>query len=177
MDDQSIRSLVRALSVGAPRRHLLVGLFAAIPLGFGVADIDAKKKKRKKRKNRCKPQCAGKTCGDNGCKGSCGECSDNLSCDGTSCVCPTERVCGAVCCPAGELCVGGVCKGPGTCQAGDNLCPQSQPVMATVSAAVSTASATTPCSVRRAVLSPASPIARPTPTAPASAPGHSASRK
>ena len=87
-----------------------------------MADIDAKKKKRKKRKNRCKPQCAGKTCGDDGCKGSCGECADNLSCDGTSCVCPPERTCGAVCCPAGELCVGGVCKGPGTCQAGDNLC-------------------------------------------------------
>ncbi len=33
------------------------------------------------------PDCAGKTCGPDGCGGSCGTCSGNATCNGTSCVC------------------------------------------------------------------------------------------
>lgn len=33
----------------------------------------------------CKPDCAGKVCGDDGCGGSCGECTDELSCTTNRC--------------------------------------------------------------------------------------------
>jgi hypothetical protein len=123
MDASCFDTLLRAFSRKPSRRDALRVLSGIGLAGLlGRADAEAKRKKRKKRKNRCNPQCTGKTCGDDGCGGTCGDCSDGLTCDGTTCVCPTERVCGALCCPVGELCVGGSCKGPGTCQASDNLC-------------------------------------------------------
>jgi hypothetical protein len=71
----------------------------------------------------CTPQCAGKTCGDDGCGGTCGTCQNGQSCENGSCVgggggpcTPTcnnrncgDDGCGGVCgtCPDGQSCSGG----------------------------------------------------------------------
>ena len=71
--------------------------------------------------NPCYPQCEGRTCGDDGCGGSCGECpgAQDLCADGL-CVCQTacdgkdcgDDGCGASCgdCLAGWLCNAGICE-------------------------------------------------------------------
>src|SRR3989344_5886276 len=41
----------------------------------------------------CTPSCTGKTCGDDGCGGSCGTCPSGFNCDGSACV-STVEVCG-----------------------------------------------------------------------------------
>ncbi|MFN8662108.1 MAG: hypothetical protein U0075_09475 [Thermomicrobiales bacterium] len=52
----------------------------------------------------CKPNCAGKTCGNDGCGGACGTCEPGGSCQGGQCVCLPDHVCGAGCCPATVEC-------------------------------------------------------------------------
>src|SRR4051812_43437387 len=100
MDADRFDRLTRTFSTVAPRRTALDGALGStltmLLNQFGAEEAGARHKKKKKRKNRCKPQCAGKTCGDNGCGGSCGEWTDGLTCDGNSCACPAERACGAV---------------------------------------------------------------------------------
>lgn len=59
------------------------------------------------------PSCAGKTCGSDGCGGSCGSCPEGQTCDSRVCRCTTgflctDGACHACCsnadCPSGSLC-------------------------------------------------------------------------
>ncbi len=58
----------------------------------------------------CTPNCAGRTCGPDGCGGSCPPgCGTGLTCSATgTCTC-SGTVCGAACCPAGDACISGAC--------------------------------------------------------------------
>ncbi len=65
---------------------------------------------------RCRPQCDGKTCGPDGCGGSCGTCGAQEVCDGGTCLCTPD--CGTKVC-GGDGC-GGSCgscsdQGAATC--------------------------------------------------------------
>jgi hypothetical protein len=91
-------SLTRLIA-SAPTRRTLLGLATA--LGFGPLLADAKKRRKKKRKKRkkrsCSPNCTDRTCGDDGCGGSCGLCFQG-SCQAGVCICPTgEDVCNGTC--------------------------------------------------------------------------------
>jgi hypothetical protein len=57
----------------------------------------------------CIPQCEGRTCGDDGCGGTCGDCGNNEVCDSGTCICVPE------CAPA-NACGGNGCGGScGSC--------------------------------------------------------------
>ncbi len=138
MDPHSFDTLARSFGSSASRRGMmsgsLAGLFALLlptgeagakrgsrhgqDRGDGAAHGHAQRrplgaeKKRKRKKNKkptlCAPDCAGKTCGLNGCGGSCGGCGAATSCIGGQCV-PD----GSACTPA---CSGGqICQGNGQC--------------------------------------------------------------
>jgi hypothetical protein len=148
MDQDRFDGLTRALGAAASRRSIgralagggLGALFAAM---FGVRDSDAKKKRRKKRKKQniqqlpagCAPNCADRSCGNDGCGGSCGECGGDQNCRGGSCCAPEPlnvtcagrcgtwtNTCGQLvecpACAAGQQCLSnGSCAqicGPGT---------------------------------------------------------------
>jgi hypothetical protein len=98
MDTTPFDRFARALAELAARRAVVRGLFglslAALATGaeHGVTDVDAKKNKKKKRrkrkkrkKNKCKPDCTGKTCGANGCGGTCGSCAGTEACLAGAC--------------------------------------------------------------------------------------------
>ena len=58
--------------------------------------------------SQCLPSCLGRTCGGNGCGGSCGDCPEFEVCDGITCVrCPV----GFIAIPAGEFKMGPVLQG------------------------------------------------------------------
>ncbi|MEZ4391706.1 MAG: hypothetical protein R3A48_11465 [Polyangiales bacterium] len=62
---------------------------------------------------RCEANCAGRSCGDDGCGGSCGSCPGSLSCIGGACGCEAgTTACAGVCCAAGLACVSGRCCAP-----------------------------------------------------------------
>ena len=73
----------------------------------------------------CQPDCAGKACGDNGCGGSCGECTPPDECVAGQCLCQPDCAgkacgddgCGGSCgeCPGGTFCTGDtfLCKAVG----------------------------------------------------------------
>jgi len=74
----------------------------------------------------CVPNCGKKTCGDNGCGGSCGKCTDKQYCSAQGqCVCAPQcagkqcgdDACGGKCgtCATGKLCVGTQCVDPAKC--------------------------------------------------------------
>jgi hypothetical protein len=72
------------------------GLGALLGSVFGALDVAAKKKRRKKRtKKACRPNCADRVCGNDGCGGSCGTCGTNQVCHGGTCCVPESR--GATC--------------------------------------------------------------------------------
>jgi hypothetical protein len=65
----------------------------------------------------CMPNCAGKTCGPDGCGGVCGTCGSLFYCDITQNCQPCGMFPGDLCCPSGQLCAGGLtCDGANTCQ-------------------------------------------------------------
>jgi hypothetical protein len=86
----------------------------------------------------CVRQCGGKTCGDDGCGGSCGSCQGQLTCQGGTCACPPgdEECAPGVCvptsstacctdpdCQGDERCIRGTCvMWQGTCPAGADSC-------------------------------------------------------
>ena len=61
----------------------------------------------------CVPDCTGKQCGSDGCVGSCGDCTGDLTCNETTGMC--ENICVPDC--AGKQC------GPDTCGGSCGLCP------------------------------------------------------
>jgi hypothetical protein len=57
----------------------------------------------------CTASCAGKTCGDDGCGGTCPPgCGSNYTCQSGSCVCGTVT-CNSACCSAGQSCFQNAC--------------------------------------------------------------------
>ncbi len=58
----------------------------------------------------CTPECNGKSCGNNGCGGSCGDCGPGTNCQNDHCVpvVNTEIICGDGSCQSGENC--GTCS-------------------------------------------------------------------
>lgn len=59
----------------------------------------------------CTPDCTGKTCGDDGCGGSCGSCEwDNICVDGQCCAPDVGKACGC-----GEIQCGGACGPKADC--------------------------------------------------------------
>ena len=98
----------------------------------------------------CVPQCEGNNCGDNGCGGTCGECTAPETCMGGTCgVCMPDCEgltcgddgCGGSCgeCTGAATCARGVCRTPscegrvcgsdgagGSCGPMDGMCPDGQ---------------------------------------------------
>ncbi len=132
MDATRFDHVTRWLSTARSRRALaraLSGFCLAGGVGAnrGIADTEGKRKKNKRKKkngkkrNSCTPSCQGKTCGSDSCKGSCGSCSGNETCQAGACAVPpptcTDGVrngsesdvdCGGSCprCAAGKTCAG-----------------------------------------------------------------------
>jgi len=105
-------ALTERLGVLLSRRRG-VSLIGVLGLGglAALQDADAKKKKRKKKRGKparttapapsCIPACASRTCGDDGCGGSCGTCEGDLVCRNGTCGCPEGMdLCGGTCHPA-----------------------------------------------------------------------------
>jgi hypothetical protein len=93
MDADRFDALIRTFTA-VPRRVALRGLFGgALTTIAGWSLREDTAAKKKRRKKKKKQQ-----------------------------QCTPERVCGAGCCPVGQVCAGGVCRGSGTCQPTDNLC-------------------------------------------------------
>jgi hypothetical protein len=73
----------------------------------------------------CIPDCAGATCGDNGCGGSCGDCDDGDACNGME-TCNAGRTCDAgtpVVCTDGNA-----CNGLETCDSATGACVGGTPI-------------------------------------------------
>jgi hypothetical protein len=136
LDADRFDALTRTLTVASSRRRALVATLGGVLglLGLATAqNAEAKNCKKIKNKNkrkkclkqaRCIPTCAGKQCGDDGCGGSCGSCTDPC----TEC---TDGVCvatllGAACSTETppSVCVSGRCALPcqAACGATCNLC-------------------------------------------------------
>jgi hypothetical protein len=108
--------LARLVASGSSRRGALVGLLAATLSGLGAGEETRARKKHKRCP--CRPNCAGKVCGDDGCGKSCGACAAEspFCCNGA---CRGE-CCGDGQCAAGQVCRRGACVTP--CQI-DEDCP------------------------------------------------------
>ena len=127
MDEHRFDRLTVQLGRIVTRRHV-GGLLAALGLGAGLSpalETAAKKKRKKKKKpTACRPDCAGKACGDaDGCGDTCkhGSCPGTQECvDGTCCTpsctgkvcgsdgCGDNTHCGA--CETGKQCIDGACE-------------------------------------------------------------------
>jgi hypothetical protein len=145
MDAKRFDNLVRSLPFFSSRRSVFVGLtsglFASLPLLPGSEEVAGKKKrkkrkhKKKKKRTSCAPNCAGKscgadgcggsspdctdkTCGDDGCGGSCGACGSCQECHGGSCgPAPDDTPCAD-----GGLCLNGTCNPFPNCLPSGNSC-------------------------------------------------------
>ena len=101
MNSSRFDSFTRALTDPRSRRTALSALLGATLGLLGLVDTEAKKgkgkrKKKNKKKTPCVPACAGKTCGSDGCGGTCGSC--NGACPDGTCICPSgSRLCGTTC--------------------------------------------------------------------------------
>jgi hypothetical protein len=92
MDRSTFDRFAQAFVAAASRRRLL-GLSGSLPLagllGLVSAEADAKKKRKHKKKLvTCIPNCIDRTCGSDGCGGSCGSCRGNQVCQGGMCCTP-----------------------------------------------------------------------------------------
>lgn len=125
LDGSAFDTLTRSLLAGASRRRL-AGMLGALGLGvLGTGLTTEAKRKHKKHKKRtkpsCTPQCAGKTCGDDGCGASCGACSSGQTCQDGTCACvpePQSTTCGGQCATKTNNCGQSVtcsCLGTRTC--------------------------------------------------------------
>ena len=112
---------VRLTRLRSHRRSVgLLGLGGMLGLGGAMLNdaTDAKKNKKKHRKKRkasaaCTPRCSGKSCGDDGCGGSCGDCFQGV-CVAGICSCETGfEVCGGAC---RVKCSGFAQRNPDTCE-------------------------------------------------------------
>ena len=150
MDGSQFDALSRTFAVGRSRRGL-TQLLAGLAFGGSLANLQAMetkaKKKRGKRKKRrrggpriivvCTPNCEGRTCGSDGCGGTCGPCGGG-SCQAGACSClPGQELCAGTCismCAAGEVRVPGTCDCclvPGDVCTVDSECCSNRCVMGT----------------------------------------------
>ncbi|MBL8126562.1 MAG: hypothetical protein JNM64_02920 [Chloroflexia bacterium] len=165
MDASRFDHLVRTWAEAGSRRPLLGVLAGGIAGLAGLTEAAGKRKKKitlclngqtitvpKKKKNsylgqgatagKCPPcvrRCGGKTCGPDGCGGSCGSCKGDKTCQGGTCACRAGEIeCPAnaclpgnsVCCTdldcaqyPGRHCLNGQCVvWQGTCPVGADTC-------------------------------------------------------
>ncbi|MEZ4563015.1 MAG: hypothetical protein R2853_09785 [Thermomicrobiales bacterium] len=99
MDHERFDAFARGLA-GLPRRAVLGGGAAGLAALAGSRvgpDAAARKRRRRKKpkKGRCKPNCADRSCGTDGCGGSCGACAASQICARGECCQPEAR--GATC--------------------------------------------------------------------------------
>jgi hypothetical protein len=104
MDQHFFSTWTRSLR-GVPSRRDVVRSLAGAGLGLGALRLSdaasaknkkkGKKKRKKKVQQRCTPNCTDRTCGNDGCGGSCGACGTNQVCRGGTCCVPESR--GATC--------------------------------------------------------------------------------
>jgi hypothetical protein len=69
----------------------------------------------------CTPSCSGRSCGPDGCGGTCGTCRTGTTCSGGSCVC-VPQCSGKTCGPDGCGGTCGTCPGNATCSATGDSC-------------------------------------------------------
>ena len=103
-----------------------IGLTVCLGLCFGLVVFFIVQHFKNKNTNNCTPNCNGKFCGDDGCKGNCGNCPSEQTCgqdgkcSGTGCIsvcdgknCGDDNGCGKPCqegiCPSGQTCISGKC--------------------------------------------------------------------
>jgi hypothetical protein len=106
-----------------------IGLTVFLGLCFGLVVFFIVQHFKNKNTNNCTPNCNGKFCGDDGCKGNCGNCPSSQTCgqdgkcSGTGCIsvcdgknCGDDDGCGNPCqegiCPQGQTCISGKCGTP-----------------------------------------------------------------
>jgi hypothetical protein len=99
--------LARGLTATPSRRgfgRILAGLTLAPLIGLIESAPIAGRSKQRKRKKKgatqrpCRPNCAGKTCGNDGCGRSCGACPSGATCAEGACACPSgEEACQGQC--------------------------------------------------------------------------------
>jgi hypothetical protein len=139
MDGSQFDTLLRGLTIARSRRGAVVGLLGGALGVLGLTKSEAKHKKKKKKKGGsppvsppasppasppvsppspppCTPQCSGKTCGSDGCGGSCGPCTGG--------VCLANDSCGQSCDQPGAC---GTTSPPCSCNVnnGDPVCRRS----------------------------------------------------
>lgn len=99
MDDARFDAFARSLTHSRRGAARLLGSLACggVPAIVAVSSVEAKKRKKKRKKQpppppppsgTCQPNCAERTCGSDGCGGSCGSCSGGQECRGGTCDCP-----------------------------------------------------------------------------------------
>ena len=108
MESDRFDELAARLATPLSRRNM--GLLCLLGLGGAVTldETHAKRKKKKKKGKKptttpppgCTPRCDSRTCGDDGCGGSCGACTGDLVCRNGACDCPEgKELCGGQCYP------------------------------------------------------------------------------
>lgn len=80
----------------------------------GICELGRGVHRHRRNRCRCVADCAGKTCGNDGCGGVCGECSAFESCEAGSCIDPCAS------CGVEEICMSGECVNP--CSNGGGGC-------------------------------------------------------
>jgi hypothetical protein len=103
--DQTRFKIVTRSLTSLPSRRDVMRALAGAGLGLGALRLSdavaaknkqkGKKKRKKKVQQRCTPNCTERTCGNDGCGGSCGACGTNQVCHGGTCCVPESR--GATC--------------------------------------------------------------------------------
>jgi hypothetical protein len=93
MDDNRIDALAR--DVAGTSRRAVLGVLAVGLAGLGAprfaTETAARRRRKKKGKGRCRPNCTDRTCGSDGCGGSCGACDAGQVCAGGACCQPESR--------------------------------------------------------------------------------------
>src|SRR3954469_11195200 len=137
MDGKQFDGLLRGLTSARSRRGAVVRLLGGAVGLLGLTATEAKHHKKKHHKKKhggsppasppasppplpvCTPACQGKTCGEDGCGGSCGTCGA-VPCVTGACSCagkPDSTDCGG-----GRTCSGELCAVLPTCQAANSDC-------------------------------------------------------
>ena len=81
----------------------------AVPVDQAVDEVNNDDSATSAADNGCVADCEGKECGQNGCGGSCGECSAGTVCEVSSCIPAATADCGAIPCQEDDLCKEGEC--------------------------------------------------------------------
>jgi hypothetical protein len=146
MDGNQFDGLLRTATVARSRRiaafSVLGGMIGLLGLGETAAGRHKKHKKKKRGSPPvspppttsppagCQRNGEGRTCGDDGCSGSCGSCLGDKTCQGGACVCPSGEIeCDTNICvpPDAQCCTDGQCPGRvcvrGQCVTWQDTCP------------------------------------------------------